>query len=253
MRCDAAIVQVRINSPLPLRSDMMTTQNPSPAPKGADRAQEHLHTLTNDASAAVSELKEQGTQQFEQYRDKAADQLEGLVEGAQSVASAMEGRETLGLAQGISDVASGLGEFADRMRNKSAEELLQEGARLARQNPLLFLAGTVAVGFALSRFLRASADASDTSTSATADDGLGAMAPTPAQAYGATGAFETSVPASSAPVSGGLASDALVSRHETTVNPLPGGDPLGAPATYPTVDVDNDPILGDVSKKGGLV
>lgn len=245
----------------------MTIPNESPTPKGADRAQEHLHTLSADASAAVGELKEQGTQQFEQYRDKAADQLEGLVEGAQSVASAMEGHDSLGLAQGISDVASSLGEFADRIRHKSAEELLQEGARLARQNPMLFLAGTVAVGFALSRFLRASAEAaSDSESAVNGDDHFGGG--TPPEAYGATGAFETSVPSSSgsvtgesasgglsgsAPLSGGLAGDALVPRHETTVNPQPSGDPLGAPAIYPTVDPVKDPILGDSSKKGGLV
>lgn len=233
----------------------MTQANQTPT--GADRAQEHLHTLGTDASAAVSELKEQGSQQFEQYRDKAADQIGGLVEGAQSVASAMEGHDSLGLAQGISDMASNLGEFADRMRNKSAEELLQEGARLARQNPMLFLAGTVAVGFALSRFIKASTDAA--SSSAThADDGMGAMAPTPAESYGASGPFETSVPPSSGLASGGslttgVNSDSSSSRTGAGVSPMPAADPLGAPAAYPTVDPVKDPILGNSSNKGGLV
>ncbi len=212
----------------------MTIPNQSPTPKGADRAQEHLHTLSTDASAAVSELKEQGTQQFEQYRDKAADQIEGLVEGAQSVAAAMEGRDTLGLAQGLSDIASNLGDFADRMRNKSAEELLQEGARVARENPMLFLAGTVAVGFALSRFLRASAASEPSSDQ---DDGLGALAPTPTEAYGASGPFETSAPKQ----------DAIPAR-QPSVEPLPAGDPLGEAATYPTLDKPIDPL-----NKGGLV
>lgn len=220
----------------------MTIPNQSPTPKGADLVQDHLHTLKDDATAAVGDLKQQGTEQFEQYRDKAADQLEGLVEGAQSAAAAMEGHDTLGIAQGLSDVASGLGEFAERMRNKSAEELLQEGARLARQNPVLFLAGTVAVGFALSRFLRATAE-TDTST-APSDDGLEAFSPTPAEAYGATGPFETSIPVG-----------ASTAARTSTVDPLPAADPLGAPATYPTVNPATDPILGvgDSSKKGGLV
>ena len=111
---------------------------------------------------------------------------------------------------------------------------------------MLFLAGTAAVGFALSRFLKASAGAS--TTGADTDNGLGAMAPTPAEAYGANGPFETSV----APRSG-LVSDTLVPRHEAAVSPMPASDPLGAPAAYPTVDPVKDPILGDSSNKGGLV
>ncbi|MBA1242310.1 hypothetical protein [Pseudomonas japonica] len=213
----------------------MTIPNQSPTPKGADRAQDHLHNLSEEASSAVGDLKEQGTQKYEQYRDLAADQIEGLVEGAQSAASAMEGHDTLGLSQGLADVATSLGEFAERMRNKSAEELLQEGARVARENPVLFLAGTVAVGFALSRFLRASAPAPTASDS---DDGLGAMAPTPAEAYGASDPYETSQPVQSA----------VPPARSTAIDPLPAADPLGEAATYPTLDKPVDPL-----NKGGLV
>lgn len=212
----------------------MTIPNQSPTPKGADRAQDHLHNLSEEASSAVGDLKEQGTQKYEQYRDLAADQIEGLVEGAQSAASAMEGRDTLGLSQGLADVASSLGEFAERMRNKSAEELLQEGARVARENPVLFLAGTVAVGFALSRFLRASAPENVSDT----DDGLSALAPTPNEAYGASGPYETSQPAR----------DAVPTARTGAVEPLPAADPLGEAATYPTLDKPVDPL-----NKGGLV
>jgi hypothetical protein len=120
------------------------------------------------------------------------------------------------------------------MRNKSAEELLQEGARVARENPVLFLAGTVAVGFALSRFLRASAPAE---TSSDDDDGLSAMAPTPHEAYGA-----------SAPYQSTLAEGSTMPGSRPPVDPLPAADPLGEAATYPTLDKPADPL-----NKGGLV
>ncbi len=213
----------------------MTIPNQSPTPKGADRAQDHLHNLSEEASSAVGDLKEQGTQKYEQYRDLAADQIEGLVEGAQSAASAMEGHDTLGLSQGLADVATSLGEFAERMRNKSAEELLQEGARVARENPVLFLAGTVVVGFALSRFLRASTPASSASDS---DNGLGALAPSPTEAYGASDPYETSQPEQSA----------VPAARTSAASPLPAADPLGEAATYPTLDKPVDPL-----NKGGLV
>jgi hypothetical protein len=59
------------------------------------------------------------------------------------------------------------------MRGKSAEEMLQQAGRLARENPALFVTGSVAVGFGLSRFLRASSPdltASTSSTSSSAPD-----------------------------------------------------------------------------------
>jgi hypothetical protein len=65
----------------------------------------------------------------------------------------------------ISDIAESLSAFASSMRGKSAEEMLQQAGRLARENPALFVTGSVAVGFGLSRFLRASS--SDLSASAT--------------------------------------------------------------------------------------
>ncbi len=216
----------------------MSTPDQSPTPKGADGAQEHLHNLSEEAGSAVGELKEQGTQHYEHYRDMAADQIEGLVEGAQSAASAMEGHDTLGLAQGLADAASSLGAFADRMRNKSAEQLLQEGARVARENPALFLAGTVAVGFALSRFLRASSSGASASSEADQDNGLSAFAPTPQEAYGATDPYQTSVP------NNGHAAD----TPKPSVSPRPAADPLGAAAAYPTLDTPADPL-----SKGGLV
>jgi len=216
----------------------MSTPDQSPTPKGADRAQAHLHNLSEEAGSAVGELKEQGTEHYEHYRDMAADQIEGLVEGAQSAASAMEGHDTLGLAQGLADAASSLGAFADRMRNKSAEELLQEGARVARENPALFLAGTVAVGFALSRFLRASSSGASASSDTDHDNGLSAFAPTPQEAYGASDPYRTSVPSSR------HAAD----TQQPSVAPRPAADPLGAAAAYPTLDARVDPL-----SKGGLV
>jgi hypothetical protein len=119
--------------------------------------QEHLHKLATEASATFEDAKAHGAEQYENLRDLATDQIDSLVEGAQSAASALEGKDSLGLSQYLTQLATGLGSFADQVRDKSAEDLLHKGAQLARDNPALFLAGSVAIGFGLSRFLRASA------------------------------------------------------------------------------------------------
>lgn len=123
----------------------------------ADKNEQHLHNLANEATATLSDVKDQGAEQYENLRDLATEQIDSLVEGAQSAAAALEGKDSLGLSQYLGQLASGLGSFADQVRDKSAEDLLHKGAQLARDNPALFLAGSVAIGFGLSRFLRASA------------------------------------------------------------------------------------------------
>ncbi|MGV2835000.1 hypothetical protein, partial [Pseudomonas shirazensis] len=136
-----------------------------------DNNQDHLHTIADEAGALLGEAKTQGAEQFEHYRDTAADQLDSLQEGARSAASALRDNDTLGISHYLGQAAECIGTFAEQIRHESAEDLLHKGTRLARDNPGLFLAGSVAVGFALSRFLRASGHHDTTS-------------PTPAPAYG---------------------------------------------------------------------
>lgn len=65
-----------------------------------------------------------------------------------------QGEETL--AQTTTSIASGLSEYAERLEKRTAEDLLQDLVRLARQNPTLFVLGSVGLGIALSRFFKAS-------------------------------------------------------------------------------------------------
>lgn len=133
---------------------MEKTDQSSTSPPGS--TQDHLHAITDEAGALLDQAKAQGGEQFEHYRDKAAEQLDSLHHSARSAAEALQGHDSLGLSAYLNQAAQCMGSFAEQVRHESAEHLLQRGARLARDNPGLFLAGSVAVGFALSRFLRAS-------------------------------------------------------------------------------------------------
>lgn len=116
-----------------------------------------LHSLQDDAKALFETAREQSTEHLEQYRESAADQIENLARSATTAAEELQDKDTLGLSHYITDVADGLGNFAGSLRGKSADELLQQVGRLARDNPALFITGSIALGFGLSRFLRASA------------------------------------------------------------------------------------------------
>lgn len=154
--------------------------------------EEHLQHLQDDAKAALESAKEHGTAQFEQYRDTAAEQINALAQGAQSAAQQMEGSDTLGLSHYVTDIAQNMATLADNLRGKSADELLQQAGRLARDNPALFLTGSVALGFGLSRFLRASS---------------------PSPTSSSTSPMKPSEPG-----------DSAVDRHQTGINPAIAAD-----------------------------
>lgn len=102
-------------------------------------------------------------------RDRALDEAEGRKHDASNLAGAgarafesaassldEQGQETL--AQTTSSLASSLSEFAGKLEHKNAEELLQDAARLARQNPAMFVVGGIGAGLILSRFFKASSN-----------------------------------------------------------------------------------------------
>ena len=104
---------------------------------------------------ALGGARQQVDAQFGQYRDTAADQIEALAKGAKSFVSELESKDTLGMSDYLSDMAESMSGLAGSLRGKSAEQLLHDGADLARNNPALFIAGSIALGFGLSRFLKA--------------------------------------------------------------------------------------------------
>jgi hypothetical protein len=145
------------------------------------RAGEPLNHIKDDVNEAIGSAREQADAHFGQYRDTAADQIDALARGAKSAMSELEANDTLGLSHYLADMADSMSGLASKLRNKSAEQLLHDGSRLARDNPGLFLAGSIAVGFGLSRFLKAG-----TSAMATEVDHPGAgRAEPPAEGFGA--------------------------------------------------------------------
>ncbi|QNR00316.1 hypothetical protein BGI51_05740 [Pseudomonas oryzihabitans] len=104
----------------------------------------------------MQDAKQEGAAQYEHYRDTAADQLGALAQSAQAAADELEDKDTLGLAHYVSDMAQSLTGLAEDLRGKSAEQLLHQAGTLARDNPALFLTSSIAIGFGLSRFLKAS-------------------------------------------------------------------------------------------------
>ncbi|WP_408596077.1 hypothetical protein [Pseudomonas sp. PLMAX] len=148
--------------------------------------------LKENVTEALGGARQQADEQFGQYRDTAADQIEALAEGAKSFVSELQDKDRLGMSDYLADMAESMSGLAGNLRGKSAEQLLHDGAELARNNPALFIAGSIALGFGLSRFLKAGAAPAATLNDA-GDPAAGHSMP-PSGGFGAQRPYETSVP-----------------------------------------------------------
>lgn len=102
-------------------------------------------------------IKQDGKQKIETTKRSAADQIDQV---AQALTRAGEelGQSQPTLANYASQISSSVSTFAARLRDGNMDDLVTDARELARRNPGLFLIGGVALGFAVSRFLKASGE-----------------------------------------------------------------------------------------------
>ena len=208
--------------------DEKTKQDSSDGAPGATaKAQEHLQSIAGEAGAALDEAKAQGNEQYEHLRDAATEQIDSLAQSAHSAAEALEGNDSLGLSRYLTQMADWMGTFANEVRDQSAEQIMHRGARLARDNPTMFFAASVAVGFGVSRFLRASQDGGRADMP---QQPAAASPPEAVDRYGATSPYQSAVePLDPSPAARPAPDAGFADR---------GGiaDPLGNAATNPDTD-----------------
>jgi hypothetical protein len=107
------------------------------------------------ASAAeiVPALKEQATKLADQSVHSGVDAAAAVGKAAESAAQSLD--EALpALAGYVRHAAEYTSKFADSLRDKKAEDLLSTAVSWSREQPLLTLAASTLLGFALSRVVR---------------------------------------------------------------------------------------------------
>lgn len=169
-----------------------TTPGSQPDKPNSEGPEQDFQHLKENVTEALGDARQQADAQFGQYRDTAADQIEALAQGTKSFVSELEDKDTLGMSDYLADMAESMSGLAGNLRGKSAEQLLHDAADLARNNPTLFIAGSIALGFGLSRFLKAGSVPAATFTDAS-DPAAGNSIP-PSGGFGAQRPYETSGP-----------------------------------------------------------
>lgn len=131
---------------------MNTPYPPSPGTPGSSASD----NASRDSGSGSARAREDVRQTVDHARKGAAERVEGVAGSIDAAAAHLDDVDMGRLSGYVHDMAASLGGLADDLRSKSGDEMLHQLNRFARQNPALFIGGSVAVGFGLTRFARAS-------------------------------------------------------------------------------------------------
>lgn len=148
------------HQPPPLSGTTSTRQADATGSEESVRPDGKTDSTAGSSSTFGSEVKKAAQARVEEGADTAKKSVSSTAShGAEALDRAADSLRDQGeatLARTTTSIASGLSEYAERLEKRTAEDLIQDLVHLARQNPTLFVLGSVGIGIALSRFFKAS-------------------------------------------------------------------------------------------------
>jgi hypothetical protein len=118
-------------------------------------ASEFESSSSDRKSGVTGRIKEDGKQRIDATKRSAADQIEQVANVISRAGSDLNDGQPR-LANYANRAADRVSSLANRLREASIEDLLEDTRTLARRNPGLFILGGIALGIVVSRFLKAS-------------------------------------------------------------------------------------------------
>lgn len=118
-----------------------------------DQALEQATKLRDRATERARSAAEQG-------KTRTTETIDNLARAAHDAAGSLEEQVGPQIGQYAHRAADALDQLSDSLRNKSVDELLDDARNFARRSPAVAIGAAVAVGFALSRFLKATSSSS---------------------------------------------------------------------------------------------
>lgn len=117
--------------------------------------------LREEAMRLRSQATDKARTAAEDGKARAATKVDEFARTAHDIASRIEEQTGPQVGQYAHQAADMLDRLSDGLRNKSVDELLDDARTLIRANPAVAIGVAAAVGFALSRFLKATANDHD--------------------------------------------------------------------------------------------
>jgi len=115
-------------------------------------------TIKEQAAQVVEPAKEKIRHLAEEQKAAGADRLDAVARAVHEAADRLEPELPPRTAGYIHDAAGGLERASTAIRERSIDDLLRLAGDFARRQPVAFFGGAGLAGFALSRFLKSSAD-----------------------------------------------------------------------------------------------
>ena len=140
----------------------MTPQDPDPHRRSEgsmpdeDSIGSSTRKMNEDARDAKREVSAEAREQAMAGQHRLAHEADALSDAIDAAASNLDDQDREGLARYARELSSNLATAAGQIEGRSVDELANDAKRLARNNPALFMLGSIAVGFGLSRFFKAS-------------------------------------------------------------------------------------------------
>ena len=106
-----------------------------------------------------SQAQDAATDAATDVQDRVVDETQQTADAARNAADAFDANSLQAAA--LDHLAQNIEGVTDALRQKTVEGLADDVAVFARRNPLLFLGGAAAVGFAAARFLKSSPEPED--------------------------------------------------------------------------------------------
>jgi hypothetical protein len=143
----------------------------SPTEQVKDQVRDKAQLAQDKTRGALGQVRGRLRDQVDQRSTQAGDQVQSAAQDVRSVAEQLRGQGKDTPARVAEQVADRAESFGSYLRDADGERLLGDAEAVARRQPWLVAAGGLALGFAASRFLKASSsrryqtgsDRSDTS------------------------------------------------------------------------------------------
>lgn len=109
----------------------------------------------HDGGDLASAARDRGMEQLESAKAQLAEGAERVAAAVERTADELEGGDEEGISGFGRSAATLMRQLAGGLRERDVEEFARELGSLARRNPGVFLAGSVALGFGIARFFKA--------------------------------------------------------------------------------------------------
>lgn len=124
---------------------------------GGDR----MARVRTEASRLKDQAMGKARTAAETGKEKASSTLDNLAQMAREMADRLEQEQGLQVANYARRAADAIGGFSQTLRERDVDALVDDAREMVRRSPAVAIGAAAAVGFALSRFLKASAHESE--------------------------------------------------------------------------------------------